>query len=125
MLESVIFTQRSNKTNKVTEIEVSFTDKNVTAGGGMKHMKEMVDSIGIKEVMSGLDPPEKGSNRGYEPMQIIECFWTSIYSQQSKYGLVIKTVQMQKTESKNSNMILAWIVFAWTSFGPQKPSAPS
>jgi len=28
--------------------------------------------------MSGLDLPEKGFNRGYESMQTIECFLTSI-----------------------------------------------
>ncbi len=39
----------------------------------------MLDSIGIKEFMNTLDLPEKGSNRGYEPIQIIECFWTSIW----------------------------------------------
>src|ERR1039457_3698925 len=63
----------------VKEIQVEFTDKKVTAWGGMKLMKDMVDSIGIKEFMSGLDLPEKGSNRGYEAIQIIECFWTSIW----------------------------------------------
>ena len=42
-------------------------------------MKDMLDSIGIKEFMRGLDLPEKGSNRGYDPIQIIECFWTSIW----------------------------------------------
>ena len=55
MLDSIIFTYRSNKTKKVKGIEVSFTDKNVTAWGGMKLMKDMVDSIGIKDFMSGLD----------------------------------------------------------------------
>jgi len=63
----------------VKEIQVSFTNKNVTAWGGMKLMKDMLDSIGIKEFMGGLDLPEKGSNRGYESMQITECFWTSIW----------------------------------------------
>jgi hypothetical protein len=47
MPDSIIFTYRSNKTKKVKEIEVSFTDKNVTAWGGMKLMKDMVDSISI------------------------------------------------------------------------------
>ena len=42
-------------------------------------MKDMLDGIGIKEFMDKLDLPEKGSNRGYEPTQIIECFWTSIW----------------------------------------------
>ena len=66
-------------TNMVKEIQVEFTDKKVTAWGGMKLMKEMLDGIGIKEFMSGLDLPEKGSNRSYDPIQIIECFWTSIW----------------------------------------------
>jgi hypothetical protein len=65
-------------TQKVKEIEVLFTDKSVTAWGGMKLMKDMMDSIGIKAFMSGLDLPRNGSNRGYDPLQIIECFWTSI-----------------------------------------------
>ena len=63
----------------VQEMKVVFTDKNVTAWGGMKLMKDMLDSIRIKKFMSGLDLPEKGSNRGYEALQIIECFWTSIW----------------------------------------------
>ena len=63
----------------VKEIQVAFTDQKVTAWGGMKLMKDMLDGIGIKEFMSGLDLPEKGSNRSYESMQIIECFWTSIW----------------------------------------------
>lgn len=63
----------------VKEIQIEFSDKKVTAWGGMKLMKDMLDSIGIKEFMAGLDLPEKGSNRGYEPIQIIECFWTSIW----------------------------------------------
>jgi hypothetical protein len=45
----------------------------------MKLMKDMLDDSVIKEFMSKLDLPEKGSNRGYEPIQIIECFWTSIW----------------------------------------------
>jgi|GEM_PF-3914022 len=36
-------------------MQVSFTDKKVTAWGGTKLMKDMLDSIGIKEFMGGLD----------------------------------------------------------------------
>ncbi len=54
----------------------------------MKRMKDMLESIGIKEFMTGLDLPEKGSSRGYESIPIIECFWSSIcraaYRQQAK-----------------------------------------
>lgn len=63
----------------VKEIQIEFSDKKVTAWGGMKLMKDMIESIGVKEYMAGLDLPEKGSNRGYDPIQIIECFWTSIW----------------------------------------------
>ena len=35
----------------VNELKVEFTDKQVTAWGGMKLMKDMLDSIGIKEMM--------------------------------------------------------------------------
>lgn len=48
----------------VEELKVEFTDKQVTAWGGMKLMKDMLDSIGIREYLSSLDIPEKGSNRG-------------------------------------------------------------
>jgi hypothetical protein len=63
----------------VKELQIEFTDKKVTAWGGMKLMKDMLDSICIKELMGSLELPAKGSNRGYESIQIIECFWTSIW----------------------------------------------
>lgn len=63
----------------VKEMRVEFSDKKVTAWGGMKLMKDMVDSIGLKEFMGKLDLPEKGSNRGYDSIQVLECFWTSIW----------------------------------------------
>ena len=68
------------------ELHVTFTNKKVSARGGMKLMKDMLDSIGIKEFMSKLDLPEKGSNRGYESMQIIECFWTSIWIGEGRFS---------------------------------------
>jgi len=48
----------------VKEIQVKFTDEKVTAWGGMKLMKDMLDSIGIKEFISGLDIPETLSYGG-------------------------------------------------------------
>lgn len=63
----------------MNELKVEFTDKQVTAWGGMKLMKDMLDSIGIKEMMKDLDLPQRGSNRSYSAVQIIECFWVSIW----------------------------------------------
>ncbi|MCC6182324.1 MAG: transposase [Bacteroidia bacterium] len=59
--------------------KIEFSDHQVTAWGGMKLMKDMLDASKIKEELSKLPLPDKGSNRGYEPTQILECFWTSIW----------------------------------------------
>jgi hypothetical protein len=45
----------------------------------MKLMKDLLDASKIKDELSKLPLPDKGSNRGYEPTQILECFWTSIW----------------------------------------------
>jgi len=48
------------ETQKVKELHVTFTDKNVSALAGMKQMKDMVESIDIKEFMSTLNLPDNG-----------------------------------------------------------------
>lgn len=58
---------------------IEFSDHQVTAWGGMKLMKDLLDSSKIKEELRQLPLPDKGSNRGYEPTQILECFWTSVW----------------------------------------------
>ena len=58
---------------------IEFSDHSVTAWGGMKLMKDMLDTTKIKEQLNTLPLPEKGSNRGYDPSQILECFWTSVW----------------------------------------------
>lgn len=58
---------------------IEFTSDSVTAWGGMKLMKDLLDVSRIKEQLASLPLPEKGSNRGYDPSQILECFWTSVW----------------------------------------------
>jgi len=41
-------------------------------------MKNLVDQTAIKAYMNTLDLPEPGSNRGYDPIDIIESFWVSV-----------------------------------------------
>jgi len=59
--------------------KIEFSDHSVTAWGGMKLMKDLLDASGMKDKLSELPLPEKGSNRGYDPVQIMECFWVSIW----------------------------------------------
>lgn len=105
----------------VNEIQIEFTDKKVTAWGGMKLMKDMLDSTGIKGFMRALDLPEKGSNRGYEAIQIIECFWTSIWigagrfshSAYLRYDQVLKEIFGWKQAPSQSTYSRFFQKFSW------------
>lgn len=69
----------------MVNLPVEFTDKKVTPFGGMSLMKRFVDSLGIREKLKELSLPKGGSNRAYNPEQIIESFWLSIWTGASRY----------------------------------------
>ena len=69
----------------MVNLPIVYSDKKVTPFGGMSLMKRFVDSIGIREALSTLDLPEKGSNRSYDPVHVIESFWLSIWTGASRY----------------------------------------
>lgn len=60
-------------------VELSFTDKEITAWGGMGLMKRMLDHIGFDEALKCCGLPEPKSNRGYRPEQLIVQFMLSIW----------------------------------------------
>jgi hypothetical protein len=68
-----------------SELRVEYSDKDVTAWGGMKLMHDLVERMGIKDHLRALPVPSKGSNRGYDPVQIIESFWVSIWIGASRF----------------------------------------
>jgi hypothetical protein len=70
---------------KAEDLTIEYSDRNVTAWGGMKLMKDLVDQCGIKNVFRTCDLPEPQSNRGYDPVDIIESFWTSIWIGAQRY----------------------------------------
>lgn len=67
-------------------IRYEFVEKAVTAWGGMRMIKELIDRTGIKEFMKGQPLPKPGSNRGYSPIQIVESFWVSIWIGASRFA---------------------------------------
>jgi len=69
----------------MVNLPVEFSDKKVTPFGGMSLMKRFVDSLGIREKLKELPLPQGGSNRAYNPEQIIERFWLSIWTGASRY----------------------------------------
>ena len=60
-------------------MEHQYTDKMVTAWGGMKEMKELIDKTGISKKLSELGLPQPKSNNRIDAISIIESFWVSIW----------------------------------------------
>lgn len=58
---------------------VGFTDREVTAWGGLALLKQMLDHMSFREAVMGWGLPEPGSNRGYPALQLIEQFVASIW----------------------------------------------
>lgn len=61
------------------DFQIGFTDKEITPWGGMALMKKMLDRSGIDDLISALDLPAPGSNRGYKADQIIKSFLVSVW----------------------------------------------
>jgi len=75
---------------------VSFSDREVTAWGGLALLKQMLDSMGFREAGAGWGLPEPGSNRGYAPLQLIEQFIVSIWCGACRF-VHAETVRMDST----------------------------
>jgi hypothetical protein len=68
------------------EFDISYTNKEITPWGGMVLLKQMLQKIGFKKVVSECaDLPQPGSNRGYVPTTIIESFLVSIWSGANRF----------------------------------------
>ena len=61
------------------DFELRFTDKEITAWGGMGLMKRMLDHMGFDAALSQAGLPQPGSNRGYAPEQLITQFMLSVW----------------------------------------------
>jgi hypothetical protein len=56
-----------------------YSDKNVSAWGGMQEMKMLIEKSGISKKIEELGVPEKKSNNSIGGISIIESFWVSIW----------------------------------------------
>jgi DDE family transposase len=59
--------------------ELQFSDKEISAWGGMGLMKRMLDHIGFETALRSSALPQPGSNRGYRPEQLIVQFMLSVW----------------------------------------------
>ena len=60
-------------------IQWEFTDRKVTAWGGMRMFKEFLDRTEIRKVLEESCLPWPASNCGYSPVQVVESFWVSVW----------------------------------------------
>ena len=69
----------------MVKLPIEYSDKPVTPFGGMALMKQFVDQTGVFEFLRTLDLPQGGSNRAYDPVQVIESFWLGIWTGASRF----------------------------------------
>lgn len=66
-------------------LQIEFTDREITAWGGMSLMKQLLDKSGILRFMTTLPLPPQLSNRGYNPLQLIVHFWVGVWCGASRF----------------------------------------
>jgi hypothetical protein len=72
--------------SQADDFEIRFTAREITVWGGLALMRRMLQSIRFSEVAKEWDLPQPGSNRGYEPVQIIEQFLVSIWCGANRFA---------------------------------------
>lgn len=55
-----------------------FTQRKISPWGGIKYFHKTYVTSGTKSFLSSLDLPQPGSNRGYDPVELVEGFMTSV-----------------------------------------------
>lgn len=60
-------------------IDFEYSNKQVTAHGGMAIVKRFIDKTGVVDFISSYGLPSSGSNAGYNPTDIFQAFWVSIW----------------------------------------------
>ena len=61
------------------EFDLRFSDKEITAWGGMAVMKRMLDHLKFDAALMACGLPQPGSNRGYRPEQLVTQFMLSVW----------------------------------------------
>jgi hypothetical protein len=60
-------------------LELRFSDKQITPWGGMAIMKRLLDHLGFESALPAADLPAPSSNRGYSPEQLVTQFMLSVW----------------------------------------------
>ncbi len=76
---SRVINASEKKVPEETSLPWIFTDKPVTAWGGLRLIKEMLMRMGLREILKECGLPEPKSNRGYDPVVMIESFMVCVW----------------------------------------------
>lgn len=67
------------------ELKIAYTDKEITAYGGIALLQKMMDKMAFTDFLEHTPLPQPGSNRGYDPVQIVLQFIISIWCGANRY----------------------------------------
>lgn len=59
-------------------MDITYTDKPITPYGGLTTVQRFYEKSGLKEQINDLPLPQPGSNRGYDPVDLVEGFLVSV-----------------------------------------------
>jgi hypothetical protein len=68
------------------DYKLEFVDKEITPFGGLAVLKQMLDKMQLKEILSNLPLPEQGSNRSYNPVDMIISFMLSVWCGANRFS---------------------------------------
>ena len=67
------------------KLTIEFTDREITAWGGIAILQKMMEKMSFAEMLNNAPLPVQGSNRGYDPVQLIIQFIVSVWCGASRY----------------------------------------
>ena len=66
--------------------KIEFIDEEVTSWGGVAILKRMLDASGFVGMLGRVGLPAQGSNRGYDPVQIVLGFMCAVWCGAERYA---------------------------------------
>lgn len=63
----------------VSDIDIRFTDNEISPWGGLSVMFKMLERCGMEQALSSCPLPAQGSNRGYNPQQLIYGLFAGVW----------------------------------------------
>ena len=67
------------------DLKIQYSDKKISPFGGMKLLKDFIDTTNIIKDLESVNLPQPQSNAGINPIDIIQGFWLAIFTGASRY----------------------------------------